>query len=174
MTKNIDGSDNEIRKIVYQSIPNSLRQEIKDIWNHYCAFHFLVQNYKCPMGDQVDVDFMKKYNLGYVDIHHIIPRNYFYKVAIDVKGKDSIINISEVNNINNLLPLCSFCHSAIHLSANSNIESQVKLSKEMKKELKNVLDSKGLYNQFADFWSQNVNEINPESWFNNFDIEEVY
>lgn len=91
-------------------IPIKMRKKINTIYGRKCALCLLEKDdpLYCPCGDQINIEYLKKNDLSYIHLHHLIPKKYFLNdPSID-------INWDLIHNINNIVPLCQPCHQAIH------------------------------------------------------------
>lgn len=96
--------------------------------------------YKCQYDEQ-HVTFLKKNNMQYMEIHHLIPLKYQYLFGENFN----------LDTIDNLIVLCPICHKAIHYGSKSEKD---KILKRLYNEsqLKNILIEKQMCKNYTEFY----------------------
>ncbi|MGZ9755495.1 hypothetical protein ACXYRQ_00425 [Mycoplasma sp. 394] len=126
--------------------------KIRSFWNYKCALISSNYDYKCPLGENIDIDKLNNYGLSYVDIHHIVPKWYFIKYF---KDKGEIIDWNMIHSSTNLIPLCAACHTGIH-KGSSKESIKKELSFKIINSLYNNLFNKNIQSDFDSFIIKNT------------------
>ena len=110
--------DIDINKIIIPQIPESIREKIVIKFHDRCALD-QESIFKCPCGNNIDINFLKQNNLSYIHLHHFVPKELFKEMYYN--GKIDNLDPYLIHNPVNLVPLCMPCHQSIHKKSNRNL-----------------------------------------------------
>lgn len=158
---NIDSQ--EWDDFIFPSVPkNVVETVLNKQFKNYCSLYTdpnINNEFKsfCPCGGNVDINYMEKNQITYLQLHHFVPKSWFKNVYLK-NSQNHFLAITTVHNPINLIPLCSCCHQSIHKCQQTlfSNESAKNLTIQTFNYIINAYKRFGLYNRFLSY----LKEIN--------------